>query len=192
MYLKVVLQGLWDKYQTKMAKGITAKPALGFGSDIRSFVDDISATTHSQRVKDPRTKQYCIDQVARDLAKQLVDGIKLLGKVSLKTTIIGTSLQLRVAPQKELKKLGAVTQEELKKIGKATPGSLLESGPVSKVYSDKNQYSFMGWFNTLNLAADPETAGLAKLKDCYDYRSYALKVVRNLGTQALNGAFVYV
>jgi hypothetical protein len=62
---------------------------------------------------------------------------------------------------------------------------------VSKVYSDKNQYSFMGWFNTLNLAADPDTAGLAKLKDCYDYRSYALKVVRNLGTQALNGAFVY-
>ena len=85
MYLNVVLQGLWDKYQTKMAKGITAQPALGLGSDIRSFIDDISATTHSQRVSDPRTKKFCIVQVARDLAKQLVDGIKSLkGKVPLK------------------------------------------------------------------------------------------------------------
>merc|ERR1719456_1806926 len=69
--------------------------------------------------------------------------------------------------------------------------SLLQTGPASKVYSDKNQYSFMGWFNTLNVNADPESLGVAKFKDCYDYRSYALKVVRNLGAQALNGAFVY-
>ena len=47
VYLKVVLQGLWDDYQTKMAKGITAKPDLGLGNGIRSFVDDISVTRHS-------------------------------------------------------------------------------------------------------------------------------------------------
>ena len=50
VYLNVVLQGPWDRCQTKMAKGIVAKPALGLGSDIRSFIDDISATTHSKRV----------------------------------------------------------------------------------------------------------------------------------------------
>ena len=48
--LKVVLQGLWDKYHTEMAKGITGKQAEGLGNDIRSFVDVISVTTHSKRV----------------------------------------------------------------------------------------------------------------------------------------------
>ena len=77
-----------------MAKGITAKPTLGLGSDLGSFVDDISTTTHSNRVRDPRTKQYCIVQVARDLAKQLIDGIKSLkGKVSPKTIIVGSVLK---------------------------------------------------------------------------------------------------
>ena len=38
VYLEVVLQGLWGDYQTKMAKGIPAKPDLGLGNDIRSFV----------------------------------------------------------------------------------------------------------------------------------------------------------
>ena len=107
IYLNLVLQGPWDKYQTKMAKGITAKPDQGLGNDIRSFIDDISASTHSRRIKDPRTKRLCIVQVARDLAKQLADGIKSLkGKISPKTTVMGTSALLRIEFQKELKKLG--------------------------------------------------------------------------------------
>ena len=111
MYLNLLLQGLWDKYQTKMAKGITAKPDSGLGSDIRSFIDDISATTHSKRVRGPRTKKHCIVQVARDLAKQLAEGIRSLkGKVSPKTIIIGTSQGLRVELHKELKKLGVNTK----------------------------------------------------------------------------------
>ena len=111
VYLNVVLQGLWDKYQTRMAKGITAKPALGLGSDIRTFVDDISATTHSKRVRDPVTKQYCIVQVARDLAEQLANGIRSLkGKISPKTTIIGSRTALKEILCQELKKLGIKTK----------------------------------------------------------------------------------
>ena len=74
-----------------MAKGISAKPQHGLGCDIRSFVDDISVTTHSSKVKDPITKAYCIVQVARDLATQLAAGISTLkGKISPKTIIIIT------------------------------------------------------------------------------------------------------
>ena len=59
-----------------MAKGITAKLAEGLGNDIRSFVDDISITTHSTRVYDPATRKVCIVQVSRDIAVQLAQGIE--------------------------------------------------------------------------------------------------------------------
>ena len=111
VYLNVVLQGLWDRYQTKMAKGITAKPQHGLGCDIRSFVDDISVTTHSSEVKDPITKKYCIVQVARDLAAQLAAGISSLkGKISPKTTIIGNNCSLNQQLCQALKKGGIHTK----------------------------------------------------------------------------------
>ena len=74
-------------------------------------MDDISATTHSNRVRDPITKKYCIVQVARDLAAQLAAGIKSLkGKISPKTIIIGNSWPLNKILGQELKKFGINTK----------------------------------------------------------------------------------
>merc|ERR1719440_1493255 len=121
------------------------------------------------------------------------------GKDSVRRRALGESSQEKLRKQNEAV-AEAIESEYTQRIKDITAqakqlksggSSLLQTGPVSKVYSDKNQYSFMGWFNTLNVNADPESLGVAKFKDCYDYRSYALKVVRNLGAQALNGAFVY-
>ena len=79
---------------------------------IRSFVDDISVTTRSKRVFDPITRQPCIVMVHRDMAKQPALGIaELEGKVSPKTMIVGTSLQLKSLLRKELRKLNFRTKK---------------------------------------------------------------------------------
>ena len=87
-----------------MAKGITAKPTNGLGNDIRSFVDDISVNTHSKRIYDPVTKKLCIVKVSRDMAIKLARGIaELRGKVSPKTTIVGTCLKQTLLLREEFK-----------------------------------------------------------------------------------------
>ena len=94
-----------------MAKGITAKPRLGLGNDMRSFVDDISVTTHSQRAHIPRTQTLCIVRVSRDMAAQLAQGILgLRGKVSHKTTTVGSVFRQKLLLPKELRKLGIRTK----------------------------------------------------------------------------------
>ena len=107
VYLKVVLQGLWDKYQAKMAYGITSKPQEGLGNAVRTFVDDISATTHCKRHYDPVTKRLCIITIHARMAAELAQGIAALkGKVSPETAIIGTSIPLRRLLHKDYKKIG--------------------------------------------------------------------------------------
>ena len=65
-----------------MAYSITSQPDMGAGDDIRTFVDDISATTHGKReVRDPQTKKICMITVHAGMAVQLAEGIRdLKGK----------------------------------------------------------------------------------------------------------------
>merc|ERR1719199_632322 len=73
------------------------------------------------------------------------------------------------------------------------PTSLLQTSADDRalVYSEGNAYSFLGWFNTLNVTLDKDSTGVDEYKSCYSFRALALKTVRNLGFQLLNGAFVY-
>ena len=92
-----------------MAYGITSKPVEGLGNTMRSFVDDISATTQSNRVYYPITRKPCIVIVHAKMAGELARGIaRLKGKISPKTAMVGTSLGRKRLLLKDLKNLALV------------------------------------------------------------------------------------
>ena len=54
---------------------LTSKPVDGLGKDIKNFVDDISATSHSKRHYDSRTRKRCIVKVHASMAETFARGM---------------------------------------------------------------------------------------------------------------------
>ena len=89
IYLHAVLQGFWDKYQTRIMLGQASianpndEPAE-IDADMRSFIDDMSMATYGEAP--------AMYEVHAHMGAYLTKGLrKRKGKFSKKTTIVGSN-----------------------------------------------------------------------------------------------------
>ena len=104
IYLHAVLQGFWDRYQTRIMLGQasianpTEEPAE-LDADMRSFIDDMSMATYGSAP--------AIYEVHAHMGKCLANELRRRkGKISKKTTIVGSKFNRKLLLQAKYRKIG--------------------------------------------------------------------------------------
>ena len=104
IHLHAVLQGFWDKYQTRILLGQAslADPEdtpLDIDADMKSFIDDMSMATYGQAPALYEVHAHMGAYLTKELRKRK-------GKISKKTTIVGSKFCHKLILQTKYKNLG--------------------------------------------------------------------------------------
>ena len=104
IYLFAVLQGFWDRYQTRILLGQPSTaapndPLPEVDADMRSFIDDMSMATYG--------KAPLLYEVHAHMGQYLANHLKnRKGKISKKTTIVGTKFSHKLVLQAKYRSFG--------------------------------------------------------------------------------------
>ena len=108
IYLHAVLQGFWDRYQTRVLlgqPGANDDPEVvpQTDADMRSFIDDMSMATYGHGPAIYEAHGHMSKYLVRELRNRK-------GKISTKTTIVGSKYIHQLILQAKYRKLGVKTK----------------------------------------------------------------------------------